>query len=589
MTATGTVSFTGMTVSSGQPASSGEGGGGVHNAGGGTVNISACVFSFNTSVASGASVRNTGSGTVNIIGSTFTKNDAGAGGGQIANVGAGTLNGGTLNVTNSTVFGNNSPNSTGGGIDNNSSGTTNVSNCTLTRLAGRALVNNVQAGGTLIVKSTIVDGGYFGVTSAGFNLVPVLAQDDTTFVQPTDLKGTGGAPLDPKFDLPFPPLGGPKENGGAVPTIALLCGSPAIDRGTSAALTGALTTDQRGAGFPRTFDDPGNPNAAGGDGTDIGAFELQQTCPHLAAGTVVNSTGDDDDANPGDGACDADAGVPGQQCTLRAIITEVNALAASDTVVNFAIPTSDPGFDPAAARYTINLRRALPDIKFGMTFNGPGAGALTVRRETGVFGIFTVKTTGTVNFSGLTVSNGSAISLTGVGGGIHNANAGTVNVNNCVFTGNSANQGGAIFGPNLNINNSTFIGNAASSVSVDSSFLFSGGGAVQANGVSTIANSTFIGNTAATAGGAVKFGAGTHLSLVNDTFVDNSAEVAGGAVCSSQAHLTTDTLEITGSAFGGNVSTAGGAIFSGIFNPGSGNVDAATVQITDSTLTRNTA
>jgi CSLREA domain-containing protein len=589
VTDTGTVNFTGLTVSFGQPASNSEGGGGLHNAGGGTVNINACVFSFNTSVASGASVMNTGSGTVNIVGSTFTRNDAGAGGGSIANAGAGTQNGGTLNVTNSTVFGNNSASSTGGGIDNNSSGTVNVSNCTLTRLGGRALVNNTQAGGSLNVKSTIVDGGFFGVTSAGFNLVPVFGQGDIGFDQPTDLKGTPGSPLDPKFDLPFPPSGGPKENGGAVPTIAILCGSPALDRGTSAALTGALTTDERGSGFPRTFDDPGATNATGGDGTDIGAFELQQTCPHLAAGTVVNSTGDADDANPGDGVCDSDAGVPGQQCTLRAIITEVNALVASDTVVNFAIPTSDPGFDAASGRYTINLRSALPDIKFGMTFNGPGAGLLTVRRETGVFGIFTVKTTGTVNFLGLTVSNGSAISLNDAGGGIHNADVGTVNVNGCVFTDNNATQGGAIFGANLNINNSTFIGNSAGSVLVDSSFLFSGGGAIQANGVSTIANSTFIGNTAATVGGAVKFGSGVHLSLVNDTFIDNSAEIVGGAVCSPQGHSTTDTLEITGSTFEGNVSTAGGAIFSGIFSPGAGNVDAATVQITNSTLTRNTA
>jgi len=36
-----------------------------------------------------------------------------------------------------------------------------------------------------------------------------------------------------------------------------------------------LASDQRSAAFARTFDNPNVPNAAGGDGTDIGAFELQ--------------------------------------------------------------------------------------------------------------------------------------------------------------------------------------------------------------------------------------------------------------------------------------------------------------------------
>src|SRR5207249_3760707 len=65
------------------------------------------------------------------------------------------------------------------------------------------------------------------------------------------------------------PLLGPlQDNGGPVFTHALLDGSPAIDKGKN--LSGD-TTDARG--FPRTFDDPAIANAAGGDGTDIGAYE----------------------------------------------------------------------------------------------------------------------------------------------------------------------------------------------------------------------------------------------------------------------------------------------------------------------------
>jgi len=55
----------------------------------------------------------------------------------------------------------------------------------------------------------------------------------------------------------------------------LLPGSPAIDQGVSQ----GLSTDQRG--MPRTADQPNISNASGGDGTDIGAFELPVVAPTL--------------------------------------------------------------------------------------------------------------------------------------------------------------------------------------------------------------------------------------------------------------------------------------------------------------------
>ncbi|MBI3714493.1 MAG: hypothetical protein HY255_00680 [Betaproteobacteria bacterium] len=82
----------------------------------------------------------------------------------------------------------------------------------------------------------------------------------------SDLTGSDAAPLDPK-------LGPLAYNGGPTFTMALLPGSPAIDQGTS----GSVTTDQRGR--LRPYDNPAIPNAAGGDGSDIGAFELQSPAP----------------------------------------------------------------------------------------------------------------------------------------------------------------------------------------------------------------------------------------------------------------------------------------------------------------------
>lgn len=64
-----------------------------------------------------------------------------------------------------------------------------------------------------------------------------------------------------------------RDNGGPTPTIALMCGSPAIDSG--ATLRGEQDKDQRG--LARIFDDPTVPNLGGGIGQDIGAFESRIT------------------------------------------------------------------------------------------------------------------------------------------------------------------------------------------------------------------------------------------------------------------------------------------------------------------------
>jgi len=73
--------------------------------------------------------------------------------------------------------------------------------------------------------------------------------------------GSSAAPLDAKLS----PL---QDNGGSTLTMALSLGSPAVNKGIS----NGLTTDQRGA--PRPFDFSGITRAMGGDGSDIGAFEL---------------------------------------------------------------------------------------------------------------------------------------------------------------------------------------------------------------------------------------------------------------------------------------------------------------------------
>jgi hypothetical protein len=99
-------------------------------------------------------------------------------------------------------------------------------------------------------------------TSHGYNLIG-WAQGSTGFTNGVngDLVGTGTAPIDPL-------LGPLQNNGGPTLTHALLPGSPAIDQGRSF----GRSADQRGRHRP--YDFASVPNAPGGNGADIGAFEL---------------------------------------------------------------------------------------------------------------------------------------------------------------------------------------------------------------------------------------------------------------------------------------------------------------------------
>src|SRR5438477_5383622 len=189
---------------------------------------------------------------------------------------------------------------------------------------------------------------------------------------------------------------------------------------------------------------------------------------------VVNSTGDGDDAFPGDGNCETAVG--NGVCTLRAAIEEANAHAGGDGI-GFSIPTSQPNCDATTGACTIYPTKALPNISDSVNINGPGADKLTVRNITGQqFRIFNVTTTGTVNLSGLTIGGIDPALNASLGGGIQNSNTGTVNVSSCTITGNVA------------LPSSTDIANA------------SGGGIRNTSGIVNVTGSTISENSASAPG-----------------------------------------------------------------------------------------
>jgi hypothetical protein len=295
----GTISVTNSTFSKGGASFEG---GGILNANG-VVNVTNSTFSEINAGQSGGSIANLNpTGIVNITNTTINDNRAVLQGGGVyafsgtinittstinnnrSSEGGGLSNGGTVTITNSTISDNTSI-TLGGGIYVLKTGTTNISNSTINGNStngnggGIAIEDNSPdpITGVANVKSTIIAANSANIgndvhgpfTSQGFNLIS-RTDFSTGFTQPTDLTGVDGTPLNPMLDPD-----GLQDNGGPTKTIALLCGSPAIDKGIS----NGLTTDQRDTGFPRVVDDSFIPNASGGDGADIGAFELG-VCNH---------------------------------------------------------------------------------------------------------------------------------------------------------------------------------------------------------------------------------------------------------------------------------------------------------------------
>ncbi len=280
-----------------------------------------------------------------------------------------------------------------------------------------------------------------------------------------------------------------------------------------------------------------------------------------AASLTVNSGADSG------GTC------PGTTCTLRQAI----ATAAPGDTINFA-----------AGVTTITLTSGELLINENLTINGPGANLLSVQRSTAsgtpVFRIFNISnisngtTSGlTVTISGLTIANGLAHSESGdfasnIGGGIVN-NHGTLAVENCTLSGNTAAFGGGIY----NQGDGGYAGEPA-----------------QAPATLTITNCTFSRNSADVFdGGAIyndgevgnngKAGLAT-LNIVNSTFSQNSASIAGGGIYNDGISGTA-LLTITNSTFSQNSGpNGGGAIYNDGSNGSGVSGGSATVKIGNTIL-----
>jgi predicted outer membrane repeat protein len=557
------------------------GSGGAIANGGGTsiVHVANCTLTGNTANNAGGAIDNgfvvtgafgTGISTMqlDVSGSTLSGNTAIYGGGG-GSYGGATFNSGIMAVLNTTFAGNVATNGgaiysalavaitnstfssnvatkEGGAVDNGYNTSCLVLNSTFkgdyAPALGSGIHNygdNLQIGGTILNETgtaSIYDSNLpgFGVISLGYN----LNSDD------------GGGYLTNATDqINTNPLLGPlQDNGGPTFTHAPLPGSPAIDKGIN--FSGSAT-DQRG--FPRTFDKAAIPNAAGGDGTDIGAVESQSY-------TVVNTN-------------DSGAG------SLRQAIADSNAQPGTNNI----------DFAPSAYG-TILLTSGELLITNNVFIAGPGATYEAVDGNASSR-VFHINTNSVVTIASLTITNGLGA---GNGGGIFNDHA-TLSVSNSVVSGNS---GGGIFNGIFGAGNSTL--NIFNSI-LSSNSVVGGGGGIYNNAYGgtasvQIVNSTLSGNkaTANTGGGGIHSACGSGgnaiVQIVNSAIIRNAANAypspsgPGGGIYIRSFGPGNASLTVTNSAITGNLSyVAGGGIAIFCQVPGS----TATVAVVSSTLSSN--
>ncbi len=198
-------------------------------------------------------------------------------------------------------------------------------------------------------------------------------------------------------------------------------------------------------------------------------------------------------------------------------VTDTSDNASDTGSLRYAVNTAVDGdtIDFASnVRGTITLTSGTLAVNTAVTIAGPGANLLIISGNNAA-PVFTIGTAGTVNFSGLTITNGNNATLNG--GGISHSYAGTWAVNNCAFIDNTSvigGGGGIDNGGTLTLENSTFVGNSA----------LAGGGLSNNGGTATIENTTFIDNSSTGGGpGGAIFNNGA-IIVLNSTITGNSVD-----------------------------------------------------------------
>lgn len=290
-----------------------------------------------------------------------------------------------------------------------------------------------------------------------------------------------------------------------------------------------------------------------------------------AATFVVNTTNDTVDATPGDGTC-ANAGA---SCSLRAAISEANALAGDDTIT---LPAGSYTQSLVAANEDLNAGGDW-DITSNITINGADAATTFIQAAatagTATERVLNVRAGATVTISNLTIRNGrftGTMTASTRGAGIENLGALTLNTvtlrDNQInsTSGNSIGAGLHNAGTAVTLTNSTITANSNVRVSGGSAF---GGGFSSITAVTlTITNSSISGNSATSQAGGFGFGAGMYIenlfnvTATNSTFNSNigtGTSGANGVGVRALSNIGAAVFNATNCTFSNNTGTSGTA------------------------------
>jgi hypothetical protein len=295
---------------------------------------------------------------------------------------------------------------------------------------------------------------------------------------------------------------------------------------------------------------------------------VEQLENRLAPATItVNTTNDVVDGNTSSiTALESNPGEDGH-ISLREAVIAVNNTGPGNTI---SIPAGTYKLTIAGTNETFAANGDLDIRASNTTLQGAGAATTTIQ-QTVAERVFDVNPTVAANFgvtfSGLTLTGGNAQGTFGGGAIIagDSNGGGTTRLSNCVIIGNSSGKGpgGGVevsAEGSLIVDNCTFSNNTASAAGLGQ------GGAIdffmQGPGNLSVTGSTFTGNKAGStgpdAGGAVHTSGNTGsntFTLSQDTFTNNQATSAtgeGGAISSDLGALT-----VIFSRFVGNTAGAG--------------------------------
>jgi predicted outer membrane repeat protein len=170
--------------------------------------------------------------------------------------------------------------------------------------------------------------------------------------------------------------------------------------------------------------------------------------------------------------------------------------------------------------------------------------------------VFLVEENATAILEGMTIQHGKPSAQDEHGGGIYNY--GTLTLENCVVTNNTAIGGGGICNDGaLTLINSTVSDNTAVDTAPPGVFACGGGGGIRSGkGTLTLINTTVSGNQAGTryrgAGGGVRIGCQCTAVFTNSTISGNSSVHSGGGIS------VVDTLQLVNCTISNNTTIGKG-------------------------------